>query len=280
MSNEDLTDFYDVIIDIDSFDDLKGNNKGWQIIMNENGEKQYEKFSDKNKKENFQLNRIGILGVSGVGKTYILGKITEHKKLKNIKIPTKGISVIYPQKENDFFVCIDSQGSEEPILDKKTDLKIINSWTEKERKENLKYFSKDKKFIDIFIQDFIIKKSNILIVVVDQLNFSEQKLINRLKEENFEKLFIIHNTQYFIDKATIEEHIHNVVEKSVFSNLQKNSFSEMDYNSNDKNDKPFYFIEKRIGEKNKAPSSDNKKVIHLFMGKEGTEAGNFYNNTQ
>jgi hypothetical protein len=39
---------------------------------------------------------------------------------------------------------------------------------------------KDKNLFEMFIQEFIIEKSNILIIVVDQLIFSEQKLICNL----------------------------------------------------------------------------------------------------
>ena len=223
MSNEEKfpTEFYDIIINIDSFENLKYYNKGWKIEMSEEGQAKYEKYANKNESKNhIKLNRIGILGESGVGKTYILGKIINKENLIKYHIPTKGISVIYPQSEEEPFICIDSQGSEEPIIDI-NDSNIMNSLIEKEREKKVKEYATDKKFTEIFIQDFIIKKSNIFIVVVDQLNFSEQKLINRLKKENFEKLYIIHNTQYLTDLKSIEDHIEKTVKKSVFSNLKK-----------------------------------------------------------
>ena len=218
-------DFYDIIIDIESFNDLKG--KGWKIECSENGKKKYNYFCNENEDESKdlskkKLNRIGVLGVSDVGKTFILKKLIGKNDDDNQK-KTKGISVIYPEKDTDnLFVCLDSQGSEEPIIDRsKTDDEIYQL-TEKDRKDLVKELSKDKKFTEIFIQDFIIEKSNILIVVVDQLTFSEQKLINRLKyNKNFDKLFVIHNTQFFEKIKTIEEHIKNVIEKSIFSNLKK-----------------------------------------------------------
>ena len=201
MSNEEKfpTEFYDIIINIDSFENLKSYNKGWEIEMSEEGQTQYEKYGNKKEsKDKIKLNRIGILGESGVGKTYILGKIINKENLIKYHVPTKGISVIYPQNEDKPFVCIDSQGSEEPIIDINNS-NIMTSLSGSEREKKIKDIATDKKFTEMFIQDFIIKKSNIFIVVVDQLNFSEQKLINRLKRENFEKLYIIHNTQYLTD---------------------------------------------------------------------------------
>jgi hypothetical protein len=173
-------DFYDILININSFDDLKA--KGWEITMGEKGEKKYDYFSNKENEENIELNRIGVLGVSGVGKSFILGKLMGKEIPK--KIETKGLSIIYPEMDsNSLFVGIDSKGSEEPIIDLNNDIKTINNLSEKERKEKMIAYSKDKKFTEIFIQDFIIAKANIFIVVVDQLMFSEQKLINRLKKE-------------------------------------------------------------------------------------------------
>ena len=276
--NEKFTsEYYDVVINIDSFYNLKSD-KGWEIEMNENGEKNYLKYSkneNEKEKEKLKLNRIGILGISGVGKTYILGSIINNDKLKKSHIQTKGISVIYPQEEGKNFVCLDSQGSEEPIIDlsENNEMRVIS---EKERKKRVKKYATDKKLTEIFIQDFIIKHSNIFIVVVDQLSFSEQKLINRLKNEDFEQIFIIHNTQYLTNIKSIEDHIEETVKKSVFSNLKKNIFTDLNVEKEEyKTKKPYYFIEKKIGSKNHDNNLDN--IIHLFMGKEGSEAGNFYN---
>jgi len=276
--NEKFTsEYYDVVINIDSFYNLKSD-KGWEIEMNENGEKNYLKYSkneNEKEKEKLKLNRIGILGISGVGKTYILGSIINNDKLKKSHIQTKGISVIYPQEEGKNFVCLDSQGSEEPIIDlsENNEMRVIS---EKERKKRVKKYATDKKLTEIFIQDFIIKHSNIFIVVVDQLSFSEQKLINRLRHEDFEQIFIIHNTQYLTNIKSIEEHIEETVKKSVFSNLKKHNFTILDVEKEEYNTKkPYYFIEKKIGSKNHDDNSSD--VIHLFMGKEGSEAGNFYN---
>ena len=180
-----LDDIYDIVINIDSFYNLKPKNNGWKIEMEEEGEQNYKKYANIEEgegKEKYKLNRIGILGVGGVGKTYILGKLINLENLPKEHIPTKGISVIYPKKENENFVCLDSQGSEDPIIDL-SETNEMSKLSEKIRKQKVKELASDKKFTEIFIQDFIIKKSNIFIVVVDQLSFSEQKLINRLKKE-------------------------------------------------------------------------------------------------
>ena len=277
MADENL-DFYDLIIDIESFDDLKSST-GWKIFTNEKGFKKYEYFKDvtSNKLDEKLLNRVGVLGVSAVGKTFILKKLLG--KGGDIKA-TKGISVFYPEIEekNKLFVCLDSQGSEEPIIDEKKSTEQIFNLSEEERKNIVKDLSKDKKFTEIFIQDFIINKSNILIVVVDQLTFSEQKLINRLRELDFDKLFVIHNLQFFGNKEIIEDYIENVIKKSIYSNLEKSEIKSFNEKNSNFNEKPYYFKEKEFGSiDNKENANNQKQVIHLFMAKEGSDAGKFFN---
>ena len=284
---DDNLGFYDLIIDIESFDDLKSSN-GWKILTSDDGNDKYHHFISKDNKsesESKLLNRIGVLGDSSVGKTFILKKLIG--KQGDIKA-TKGISVIYPEKteKDKLFVCLDSQGSEVPIIDEKLSAEEIFNLSEEERLKKVKDLSKDKKFTEIFIQDFIINKSNILIVVVDQLTFSEQKLINRLKsKENFDKLFVIHNLQFFGNKNIIEEYIENIIKKSIFSNLEKAYIKNLDQKSNENdsnlNEKAYYYTEKEFGsiDNNENTKQNQQQVIHLFMAKEGSDAGKFFNDT-
>ena len=59
---------------------------------------------------------------------------------------------------------------------------------------------------ELFIQNFQIKVSDILLIVVGKLTYSEQLLINKIKVEskkqNKGRIFIVHNLQEF---RTIEQ---------------------------------------------------------------------------
>ena len=140
--SEDL-DFYDIVFNIDSFADLKAKeNDGWKIEMSEKGQKKYDFFCNKKTKDKskIEVNRIGGLGASGVGKTFVLGKLLNKlDKLGNKKIKTKGISVIYPEiNSENLFVCLDSQGSEEPIIEKKKTIEEIFNLSDKDKKKLFK----------------------------------------------------------------------------------------------------------------------------------------------
>ena len=265
---------YDIIIDIKTFEDLKNN--GWKIMASENGNEKYEYFKHNEKDDpRKKLNRVGILGGGNVGKTYILHKLI--RKEYNEKIKTKGISVIYPEinRENQF-ACLDTCNTLNTSLfcDNINDEEFINNLNDLKSLNNIKKMINDKNCINCFIEDFIIEKSNILIIVLNQLTIKEQKFLNRLKNnQNFETMFIIHNLQFFCEKKTIEDYIENVLKKSVFLNLKKEFIPQF---YDEKIEKSYYFYEKGIGNfENNNKTKQN--IFHLFMGKEGTEAEKFFN---
>ena len=166
--------------------------------MTSEGEKKYDEF------KNVELIKIGIVGNMNKGKSFILSKLSKILLPSGASINTKGISVIYPKLEeesNKKFILLDSAGLETPILK--------NDSSEEEEEQNNKEAenSEDKKFrekardiliTESFLQNFIIVNSDILLLVVDILNYSEQKLINKIKDEikrlkQNKKLFVIHN---------------------------------------------------------------------------------------
>ena len=267
-------DIYDIEVDIKTFEDLKNN--GWKINMNEEGEKKYEYFSNKkNKFEEKLLNRIGILGGGKVGKTFILHQLINKDYDKKIK--TTGISVIYPEIGSDnYFVCLDTCNTlNTSLYDKNKTYEELFNLHNEERLDLMKKLSKDKKFRNIFIEDFIIKNSNILLIIINQLSFKEQKFLNRLKNnKNNKKMLIIHNLQFFCEKKSIEEYIENVIKKSVFKNLKRINHN---LNSKKKNDETYYYKEIEFGNVNNEYSDSSQQIIHLFMGKEGSEAGDYFN---
>ena len=105
----------------------------------------------------------------------------------------------------------------------------------------------------------------------------EQKFLNRIKNhKNIKKMFVIHNLQFFCEIENIEEHIENVVKKSIFSNLKKQFIPDFDFNQNkyknDYKEKSYYYFKD-----NNFNNNQNQTVYHFFMGKEGSNAGKYFN---
>ena len=210
-------DFYDVIIDIKSIKNIK---KGWKIKMNEKGRKKYEEYKDK------KLLKIGVIGNSKSGKSFLLSKISDFKLMVGASIQTNGLSIKYPDNHRNL-ILLDSCGMEKPVF--KNDINIHQNQGEEynrkiEENKILKERAKDKIMTELFLQNFITKNSDILIVVVGNLTFSGQLLIDKIKEESKnkrDKIFIIHNLQFFRKIEQVENYINNILYKCINLERQK-----------------------------------------------------------
>ena len=209
---------------------------------------------------------IGAIGNLNVGKTYILSKITGYYELPS-GLRTKGISVKYPTIYGCNLIALDSAGSEAPFLvNEEFNLDFKN----KRQDEFIEYVS-DKKITEKFLQNFILFSSNILIIVVGQLTYSDQKLINRIKGEVWKQkiIFIIHNYMFLEKIEDVKDCIKNNVLNSItFGELMENHFIRV---KEDKSINDIFYYE--------IYENKNKRIqiVHLFMAKEGSEAGNYYN---
>lgn len=245
--NKDPLDLYDVIIDINTIKYLGKN--GWNIL----------RTTKRKVDETKGKITIGIIGNRNKGKSFILQKLSNQILQSGSMVNTKGLSLKYYDK----YVLLDSAGFESPIL-----VDEINGLeNEQEAKDKIRDLSRDKLFTEYFLQNYIIEYSNILIVVFGILTLSEQKLLIRLKKTYLEilkknrhkKLIIIHNLQTYETKEEVKKYIQDILLKSATFKvtLSKQIFVKEDVS----------FLH----------DVDNPTIIHLIFAKEGSEAGNFYN---
>ena len=120
-------DFYDVIINIDSIREL--NKEGWKVKMNKNGLLQY----NKHKGEDYL--RIGVIGNTNKGKSFLLSKISKIDLASGYCIQTEGLSIKYPDLKDHKdrnIILLDSFGLEAPVFKTKN----IEKDKEIEEKDN------------------------------------------------------------------------------------------------------------------------------------------------
>ena len=252
---ENFINFYDIIIHIDSIKEI---NKGWKIEMNEKGKQNYEKYKNEN------ILKIGVIGSANKGKSYFLSKISKNKLPAGTRIKTEGLSIKYPDLEiftSKKIVLLDSAGLETPVL--------VAKGSKEEEKNNDELFKekcREKLITELFLQNYIINISDILIVVVDFLSFLEQKFLMKIKKElkkarRILPLYIIHNLKEFTIKKQVEDYIENTLLKSA-------SFTLKEWIIN-KNKSRTCFLEdkKDVNEPN---------IFHLIYANENSEAGNYY----
>ena len=249
-------DFYDLIIDIQSVKDI---NKGWKIKINERGLANYKEH-----KAN-KVIKIGVIGNSNKGKSFILSKISKINLPSGTSIRTEGLSVKYPELEgykDRKIVLLDSAGLETPVLN-------VENIEKNKEKEMFREKSREKLITELFLQNYIINTGDILIVVVGILTYSEQKLLNRIRTEiqrsKLKKtLYVIHNLITYTSINQVQEYIEDYLLKSATFHLEKGhkvSTSEMQ-------DSGDYYYEK----------NSDPHIFHLIYANEGSEAGNYYNN--
>ena len=281
--------FYDIIIDINSIKNI--NKEGWKIIFGEKGEDKYKEHKDK------ELITIGVLGNNNKGKSFLLTKISQIDLPTGTNINTKGLSVKYPDLDEFSrreIILLDSAGLEMPVLKKdnnnnkikkeneneipkKNDNEIIESNDKKveknkeckQKNENeqqnkeFKENARDKIVTELFLENFIIEVSDILLIVVGKLTYSEQLLINKIKEESKKKnkatIFIIHNLQEFRTVEQVENYITKCLLNCSTFNLKKRKWISTEKDKNIKNRKEKEKEEEKKEEKEKEEEKEEKE---------------------
>lgn len=217
---------------------------------------------------------IGVIGLGNVGKSFLLSLFMKEELPMGDSMHTKGISI----KKNDKIIILDSEGAEAPLTKYNVSKDLYEGDLHKKdinESDNLiQIMAKDKKAVELFIQDFIIEKSNILFIVVGQMTLSQQKLINRVvNETNNNTIFVIHNLKNLYSKEQIENYIENTFKKNIFLNFKK--FSKQKYKNKKTIEFNYYFVESYL-----TNEKLEKTVVHLIMASnlENSQA-NTYNKT-
>lgn len=222
--NKQNQDFYDLIIYFNSFEQLK--KEGWTANFTISGKKKFDKCI---KGKNIV---VGVVGNKNRGKSYLLGRIMKMKEYENphgFLVTTSGISCIFPSLNNidKPFVTLDSAGRDNPLL-------RSEFFEEQDKNELIRNVARDQKVTEIALNDFIIKESDVIITVLEQLSFSEQEmlknLINQIRYGNYlskankcikKRLIVIHNLMNISTVEGIKKFIKEVLLKSLTFSLEE-----------------------------------------------------------
>jgi hypothetical protein len=194
-----------------------------------------------------------------------------------MSIKTEGLSIKYPElekHENRKIALIDSAGFETPVL-------VMDEKQEGNKNKLYQEKCRDKIITELFLQNYIVYNSDILIVVVDCLSFSEQKLLEKVKHEVKRlnrriPLYIIHNLKTYTSIDQVKNYIKNTLKKSATFSLEEDEIinkKKTDGIITLKNSDSKFIFKFHEKEENK----NNEYIFHLIYANEGSEAGNFYN---
>ena len=258
---------YDIILCVDSIRNLT--NKGWIIKYNKTeGKSIYEESKYK------KTIVVGVVGNGNKGKSFLLKKLSEYEIPMGFNVKTEGLSIIYGKTGKKNLAILDSAGQETPLLMENKKEKNIEGDKKDNNKDQFEFeeYSRDKLITEFYIQQFILWKSNIIILLVGSITLSEQKLYARIKSELMtiqenkkenKKLFIVHNLQNYYLKEDVNDYIENTLKK--LYNVELEEIQMYDPN-NEITGYDKYFLEK-----------DNKNIIHLLFINDYCDYSTYYN---
>lgn len=259
--------FYDLVI---NFDSLKQLTQGWKIEYSEEADS--EKRYNENKERNCCV--VAVLGNLNKGKTFVLQKLSKYDLPNGYSIPTKGLSIKYPHNQGKAVTVLDCAGFEMPVkLDNNLDDGVNTSnYSHSKDEFSISETARDRAHTEEFVQSFVLNQSNVQIVVVGILTFSDQKLINKLIATSADKsIFVVHNLATYVTRSQVRDYIDEVL--ATTSKVKKNRYIIFDNkNSCDKSNSSadeennFYWQDEKY-----------KNMVHLVMARDGSDAGYYYN---
>ena len=303
--------FYDVVVDAKSFEDL--GDSGWNVQLSktaqepldeENKKKVIEELQNKFAKAKKKADKtaleqqlketeekintytkydqwkaqdrpvIGVIGQGNRGKSFLLSKVADFELPTGHNIITKGVSVKYIDlTETARYILLDSAGSSTPLLET-TNFSLDMDLTPEEARKRVNAICRDKTQSEIFLQNFVIDQSNIIIAVVGQMTYNEQKMLNRIRKYGNKTLYVVHNLMNFETKEQVEDYIENVLDKLISCKLQKQTFVnfEKGEQQDNGNTNQIYYTE------NITTNNKEKTITHIILASDRSqETKKYYN---
>ena len=313
---EHQSNIYDMEININS---ILGFIKGWDIRYSENGKKQCERYKtkptviysiigNKNRGKSYILSKIAkrelpygysvttkglsisfptfnnmtLLDSVGFESPLLENEGEEYrlktndpeenerfyKKQEELKEKIKKL-----KDENADFNDIDD--AENEFFSERN--KFRNKIELKEKDDQINSMTNQRRMTDFFLQRFIVENANVIILVVGKLSIDDQFFLNKLtkliRDNNkvfLQKIIVVHNLISMKGINDVEDYIENTLNKSLTFTLKKCDDLYLKGAKGPYNKYRYYEEDKE---------SRSKDIIHLIMAQEGTEAGNYYNDS-
>ena len=272
---KDSTDIYDVKIDINSMKSLLED--GWEEEFSNKGKERYDKKKDKPSVV------VSVIGNQNKGKSWILGKISGEEIPKGYAVKTKGLSIIYPTIDRQNIILLDTAGFETPLVENSVYKLSKDKFKLDENTyyEESKILARDRQMTEYFLQRFVLTQANILLVLVGQLTYTDQKFLNRVKKECGDKrIFIIHNLKNLEEISQVRDYIKDTLKLSLTFKLKANNMIIFDdITEKDKENNNYIYYTEEFNDDDDDNNQVQQDIVHLIMAKEDTEAGKYYNKT-
>ncbi|KAL4442563.1 hypothetical protein ABPG74_006965 [Tetrahymena malaccensis] len=225
---------------------------------------------------NESYNIIGFLGERNKGKTFILNSLINQLPVHTFNNQrSQGISIKYQHDNGRNMIFMDQIGFNQPtIIDWKNNPCYINYIEKKDLGNNFQNLqdeiilrNKFQKITELIQQGFIVQYSQILILVVSNINQEEYNFIYSVfysfgqnVSQRQKKVIVLHNLKHINKPEYVETYIQEIKDIFPLRQQQIYSFKEPQYKQNS------IFIDKI-----------NNNINHLIMANENSQAGDEYN---
>lgn len=248
---------YDLVVRIDSL--LFCNQRGWEVLH-----KSAENIEKWSKVDQIA---VGVIGRENLGKTWIVNKLCKESFPSGFYFRTEGLSVKYSHEEKKKLkVILDSAGMNSAIF-------FYNQHQKQKYRDHCKLSESeddcrvkelminDRSLTEYFIQNFILYSCNVILVVVELLTQHDQKIIERIRNlyNNLKEIIVIHNFFKLDSKSQVLSRANEEITGAFDVTDRKIPGSDVPYYIEHSNNK------------------DKKNIVHLILGREGCESGDFFN---
>jgi len=237
---------------------LQGND--WKIKV-----KDWSEYQKKNKEKSV---KIAALGCQQTGKSWILRKLLGYEDYYGKAKKTNGLCVLYPKDENKMWTAFDTLGTNMAIQTESMRKDMEDYIEERELGEGQveKMLNDDRVAVEKMIQEFVLSHAEILLIVVGKLRRDDQRFIREIKKRKDlggKRIIIVHDLMDLKEVEDVEEVIAEDIVNTFDAYERVIDISE---NCRDKN-KIVY------------SESGSRKIEHVVMAKDGSSAGDYYNDT-
>jgi len=261
-------DFYDGVINVPN---IKSILEGWEVKI-----KDWNRYIDSIKQKG---TIVAIVGTYNKGKTFLLGKLSNSKVPEGFNVNSQGISITYLQKDGAKLpiIGLDTKGSALPLdissisrpmftMDESVNgLNSLLLQNEKLQEKGLKDLLRDHQATEDILQKFIMDIANLIIVMVSDLNFEDQKLVNKIKKQfkniKSKKIIVVHNLYHTHYTDDVEYKIKEFIKKGFL-------LEEVQHKHTNSSRNRTYYVEH---------TGKDEIIPHIIIAKDYSEAGDYYN---
>ena len=197
--------FYDIVIDVRRLLDVCSN--GWAVAYDDQKEAFYKLFCSF-----VQSSVVSIVGNFNVGKSFVLGRLTNETFPRGNRVHTNGISIKFKNMDKEaqglsaesgrLHWFVDTQGMNSP-LDKR-------ALQQKLKEQKLEDMLQESKALEDFLRQMLLEVSDVFLYVVGQITRGDQLELLQLQKaihlsSSKKKIIVLHNLRDYTWEQMIED---------------------------------------------------------------------------